>query len=88
MECAPDAANEAVQVATPLASGTALHIAVAPSLNVTVPGATVGTTVAVSVTGWPMRLELCEEDNVVVVADCKTVNDRLTGCRLNVGGNR
>jgi len=73
IECEPTE-SDGVQVACALPlSATLLQIAVAPSLNVTVPlgvpvaGAT-GLTAAVNVTAWPNTDGFADEVTVVVVA--------------------
>jgi hypothetical protein len=66
IRCRPDAVKDTVQVATSLASGTVLHSVADPSWKATVPVA-LGATVAVRVTGWPIRLGFSDEVSEVVV---------------------
>jgi hypothetical protein len=66
IECEPGARLAGVRVAVPPDS-TPVPSVVVPSLNVTVPVALLGETVAVKVTGWPNTEGLADEETVVLV---------------------
>jgi len=72
IECEPTARAEMLYVALPLLSGPVPNC-VLPSINVTVPVAVAGVTVAVNVTEEPNNDGFTDEANVVVVAVWFTV---------------
>ena len=66
-------------VVTPLVVLTGLVPSVAePSMNVTVPVADEGLTVAVNVTGWPYTEGFAEDETVATVAGSVFVNEKFT----------